>query len=102
MTVSISTSHMMFGIVADKVEQFIENMVEYKRRVLVVYTVARRHYGVKLELVLKTCKPCHTLSYNLVRICSHIHLAIVATVLENSCKLVVDYITALEADSDSE
>ena len=99
---AFSTSRIMFGIVADKVERFIEDMVHYKSRVLVVYTVARRHYGVKLELVVKTRKPCHTLSYNLVRIRTYIHLAIVSTVLENTSKLVADYITAIEADSDSD
>ena len=77
-------------------------MLEYKRRVLVVYTVARRDYGVRFELVVKTRNPCHTLSYNLVRIRSPIQLAIVSTVLDNTTKLVLDYITAIEANSDSD
>ena len=60
MTMDISLARGLFSKASNDLEEFIDTVKAFRRQVLVIYTVARREYGVKVEIVVKSRHPVTT------------------------------------------
>ena len=88
---------------SDDLEEFIDTVKAFRRQVLVIYTVARRDYGVKVEIVVKSRHPVTTtLTYQMVRIRSQLQYLTLSTILDNTYSFISDYANLIELDIDSE
>ena len=103
MTMDISLARGLFSKASDDLEEFIDTVKAFRRQVLVIYTVARRDYGVKVEIVVKSRHPVTTtLTYQMVRIRSQLQYLTLSTILDNTYSFISDYANLLELDIDSE
>ena len=99
----ISLARGLFSKASDDLEEFIDTVKAFRRQVLVIYTVARREYGVKVEIVVKSRHPVTTtLTYQMVRIRSQLQYLTLSTMLDNTYSFISDYANLLELDIDSE
>ena len=99
----ISLARGLFSKASDDLEEFIDTVKAFRRQVLVIYTVARRDYGVKVEIVVKSRHPVTTtLTYQMVRIRSQLQYLTLSTILDNTYSFISDYADLLELDIDSE
>ena len=99
----ISLARGLFSKASDDLEEFIDTVKAFRRQVLVIYTVARREYGVKVEIVVKSRHPVTTtLTYQMVRIRSQLQYLTLSTILDNTYSFISDYTNLLELDIDSE
>ena len=99
----ISLARGLFSKASDDLEEFIDTVKAFRRQVLVIYTVARREYGVKVEIVVKSRHPVTTtLTYQMVRIRSQLQYLTLSTILDNTYSFISDYANLLELDIDSE
>ena len=99
----ISLARGLFSKASDDLEEFIDTVKAFRRQVLVIYTVARRDYGVKVEIVVKSRHPVTTtLTYQMVRIRSQLQYLTLSTILDNTYSFISDYANLLELDIDSE
>ena len=99
----ISLARGLFSKASDDLEEFIDTVKAFRRQVLVIYTVARREYGVKVEIVVKSRHPVTTtLTYQMVRIRSQLQYLTLSTILDNTYSFISDYANLLESDIDSE
>ena len=90
----------LYTKVCDGLDEFMDNIKPFRRDILVIYTVSRRDYGVKFEILVKTRDPTHTLSYNLVRIRSQVQSQILSTIFSNTYNLISDYVSLVEIRRD--
>ena len=103
MTMDISLARGLFSKASDDLEEFIDTVKAFRRQVLVIYTVARRDYGVKVEIVVKSRHPVTTtLTYQMVRIRSQLQYLTLSTILDNTYSFISDYANLLELNIDSE
>ena len=103
MTMDISLARGLFSKASDDLEEFIDTVKAFRRQVLVIYTVARRDYGVKVEIVVKSRHPVTTtLTYQMVRIRSQLQYLTLSTILDNTYSFISDYANLIELDIDSE
>ena len=99
----ISLARGLFSKASDDLEEFIDTVKAFRRQVLVIYTVARRDYGVKVEIVVKSRHPVTTtLTYQMVRIRSQLQYLTLSTILDNTYSFISDYANLIELDIDSE
>ena len=99
----ISLARGLLSKASDDLEEFIDTVKAFRRQVLVIYTVARREYGVKVEIVVKSRHPVTTtLTYQMVRIRSQLQYLTLSTMLDNTYSFISDYANLLELDIDSE
>ena len=99
----ISLARGIFRKASDDLEEFIDSVKAFRRQVLVVYTVARREYGVKVEIVVKSKYPVTTtLTYQMVRICSQLQSLTLSTILDSTYSFISEYANLLELDINSE
>ena len=99
----ISLARGIFRKASDDLEEFIDSVKAFRRQVLVVYTVARREYGVKVEIVVKSKYPVTTtLTYQMVRIRSQLQYLTLSTILDSTYSFISEYANLLELDINSE